>query len=144
MRISSVLQRKGREIMTVRGNEKVAAAVRKLHEARIGALVVNDRWGKLAGMFSERDVIGGLARHGAPALDMEVAELMTPDVTTCAPDDRLDDVMHVMTVHRVRHRPVVERGELTGIVSIGDLVKHRLDEKQEEANVLLDIARARV
>jgi CBS domain-containing protein len=144
MRISSVLQRKGREILTVRGNEKVAAAVRKLHEARIGVLVVNDRWGKLAGMFSERDVIGALARHGAAALDMDVAELMTPDVTTCDPDDRLDDVMHVMTVHRVRHLPVVERGELAGIVSIGDLVKHRLDEKQDEANVLLDIARARV
>jgi CBS domain-containing protein len=144
MRISTVLQRKGGEIQTVRGNEKIAAAIRKLHEARIVALVVNDRWGKLAGMFSERDVITGLARHGEAALDMDVADLMTPDVTTCDPDDRLDDVMHVMTAHRVRHLPVVARGELVGIVSIGDLVKHRLDEKQEEANVLLDIARARI
>jgi predicted transcriptional regulator len=69
---------------------------------------------------------------------------MTPDVTTCDPDDRIDDVMQVMTVHRVRHLPVVEKGAVIGIVSIGDLVKHRLDEKAEEANVLLDIARARV
>ena len=144
MRISHVLGRKGREISTIRSTDKVSAAVRKLHEDRIGALVVNDRWGKLAGMFSERDVIAGLARAGSAILDAEVSELMTPDVTTCGPDDRLDDVMHVMTVHRVRHLPVVENGALVGIVSIGDLVKHRLDEKAEEANVLLDIARARV
>lgn len=144
MRISQVLRRKGPEVSTVRGGELVAAAVRKLHQDRIGALVVNDRWGKLAGMFSERDVITGLARHGAAALDLEVAELMTPDVTTCGPDDRLDDVMHVMTAHRVRHLPVVEAGAVVGIVSIGDLVKHRLEEKAEEANVLLDIARARI
>jgi CBS domain-containing protein len=144
MRISNVLRHKGRDVSTIRANDKVATAVRKLHEDRIGALVVNDRWGKLAGMFSERDVIAGLARGGSAALEKEVAELMTPDVTTCGPDDRIDDVMQVMTVHRVRHLPVVEKGAVVGIVSIGDLVKHRLEEKAEEANVLLDIARARV
>jgi CBS domain-containing protein len=144
MRVNEVLRHKGREVAMVRSSDKVAVAVRKLFENRIGALVVNDRWGKLAGMFSERDVIAGLARQGTAALDLQVAELMTPDVTTCTPEDRVDDVMQVMTVHRVRHLPVMEGGQVTGIVSIGDLVKYRLDEMKEEANVLLDLTRARV
>src|SRR5438046_359827 len=133
MRVNEVLRRKGGEVAVVRSSEKVASAVRKLFENRIGALVVNDRWGKLAGMFSERDVIAGLARQGTAALELQVAELMTPDVTTCTPEDRVDDVMQVMTVHRVRHLPVMEGGQVTGIVSIGDLVKYRLDEMKEEA-----------
>jgi CBS domain-containing protein len=144
MSVRSVLRRKGPEVATVRAQDKVGAAVKMLWEKRIGALVVNDKWGKLAGMFSERDVISGLGRQGAGALDLEVGELMTPDVTTCSPDDRIDDVMQVMTAHRVRHLPVIEGGRLVGIVSIGDLVKQRLDEKEEEAHVLLDIARARL
>jgi CBS domain-containing protein len=144
MRINDVLRRKGPEVARVRSAEKVSDAIRKLFENGIGALVVNDRWGKLAGMFTERDVIAGLARHGSAALDLEVGELMTPDVTTCAPQDRIDDVTQVMTVHRVRHLPVVDGGEIVGIVSIGDLVKYRLDEMREEAHVLLDLTRARM
>jgi CBS domain-containing protein len=144
MKISQILHKKGREVSSIRSGDKVNEAVKRLYRDRIGALVVNDRWGKLAGMFSERDVISGLARRGSAALDDEVGSLMTPDVTTCTLDDRLDDVMQVMTVHRVRHLPVVENGAVIGIVSIGDLVKHRLDEKVEETNVLLDLARARV
>jgi CBS domain-containing protein len=93
-------------------------------------------------MFSERDVIRALAEDGAAALDYEVHELMTPEVTTCAPEDRLDAVMAIMTAHRIRHLPVMQAGRLVGLVSIGDLVKHRLDEKEIEANVLLDISRA--
>jgi CBS domain-containing protein len=144
MRVAEILHVKGRHVSTVRSTESVEVAVRKLYEERIGALVVVDRWGKLAGMFSERDVIHALAQHGAEALGYEVHELMTPDVTTCTPADRLEEVMQVMTVHRVRHLPVMEGDQLIGLVSIGDLVKFRLEEKETEANVLRDITRAHV
>jgi CBS domain-containing protein len=143
MPVAEILHRKGRHVSTVRTIDTVEVAVKKLYDERIGALVVLDRWGKLAGMFSERDVIHALARHGAEALTYEVHELMTPDVTTCTPEDRIDTVMQVMTAHRVRHLPVMEKGELIGIVSLGDLVKHRLDEKEQEAAVLRDLTRAR-
>jgi CBS domain-containing protein len=143
MSIAEILHHKGRQVSTIRTIDAVETALRKLDEERIGALVVLDRWGKLAGMFSERDVIHALAQHGAEALAFEVHEIMTPDVTTCAPEDRLDAVMQVMTAHRIRHLPVMEQGQLVGLVSMGDLVKHRLDEKEQEAAVLRDITRAR-
>src|SRR6185437_9031370 len=143
MSVSALLRGKGSHVATVRTTETVATAVTKLHDERIGALVVLDRWGKLAGMFSERDVIHALAMHGAEALTFEVHELMSPDVTTSAPADRIDTVMALMTAHRIRHLPVMEEGQIVGLVSIGDLVKHRLDEKESEANVLRDITRAR-
>ena len=142
MTVASLLGGKGHHVTTIRTTDKVASAVEKLNEERIGALVVLDRWGKLAGMFSERDVIRGLAQDGAAALGFEVHELMTPDVTTCAPEDPIDRAMALMTAHRIRHLPVTAEGKILGLVSIGDLVKYRLDEKEVEANVLLDIARA--
>src|SRR6185437_12522255 len=142
MTVASLLGGKGHHVTTIRTTDKVSTAVEKLNEERIGALVVVDRWGKLAGMFSERDVVRGLAQNGAAALDYEVHELMTPDVTTCTPDDRIETAMEVMTAHRFRHLPVMDGDKIVGLVSIGDLVKYRLDEKEIEANVLLDIARA--
>ncbi len=96
----------------------------------------------LANVFLERDVIYGIARQGAAALAGEVGELMTPEVTTCALRDRVDAVMSVMTAHRIRHLPVMEEGLLIGLVSIGDLVKSKLVEKEQEANVLRDITLA--
>jgi len=143
MPVADILQRKGRHVSTIRSLDTVETAVQKLYEERIGALAVLDRWGKLVGMLSERDVLHALARHGAEALRFEVHELMSPDVTTCTPMDRIDEAMQVMTAHRVRHLPVVENGQLVGLVSIGDLVKHRLDEKEREAAVLMDLTRAR-
>jgi CBS domain-containing protein len=143
MPVADILHHKGRHVSTVRSVDSVEAAVRKLHDERIGALVVLDRWGKLVGMFSERDVLHALARHGAETLTYEVHELMTPDVTTCAPTDRIDDVMKVMTAHRVRHLPVMESQELVGLVSIGDLVKHRVREMEMETGVLRDAVIAR-
>ena len=141
MTISTLLAHKGSEVATIRTSDTVVKAVQQLHENRIGALVVLDRRGRLAGMFSERDVIRGLAEAGTESLDYEVHELMTPEVTTCSPADRIDAVMAIMTAHRIRHLPVLDDGRLVGLVSIGDLVKHRLDEKEIEASVLLDIAR---
>jgi CBS domain-containing protein len=143
MSVAEILHRKGRHVSTARSIDTVEAAIRQLYDERIGALVVLNRWGKIVGMFSERDAIHALARHGSEALQYEVHELMTPDVTTCSPGDRIDAVMELMSVHRVRHLPVMEEEKLVGIVSMGDLVKQRLDEKQQEANTLLDLARAR-
>ncbi len=143
MRISEILHQKGAQVRTVRSTETVKVAIAKLYAERIGALVVVDRWGKLVGMFSERDVIHALARHGAETLGYEVHELMTPDVTTCSLDDRVHEVMEIITAHRVRHLPVTDKGRLVGLVSIGDLLKSRLDLMETEANVLHDITRAR-
>lgn len=140
--IAQLLHHKGNHVSTIRSTDKVAAGIRQLHAEHIGALAVLDRRGRLVGMFSERDVIRALAEDGPKALDYEVHELMTPEVTTAAPADRIDHVMAIMTSHRIRHLPVMQDGRLIGLVSIGDLVKYRLDEKEIEANVLLDIARA--
>ncbi len=139
MHVLEVLHHKGSNVAKIRTLDTVEAAIQKLSQERIGALVVTDRMGELAGMVSERDIIHALARHGTEALKFEVHELMTPDVTTCGPNDRVEAVMAIMTAHRVRHLPVMEAGRLIGIVSMGDLVKNRLLEKEQEANVLRDI-----
>ena len=143
MLISEVLRDKGREVIRVRTSDKVSAAVQKLAERRIGAVIVEDRYYKPVGIFSERDLVKALARSGPRVLDYEVRELMTSPFMSCRPEDRIDAVLGVMTMQRIRHFPVMENGELVGLVSIGDLVKHRLDEKELEANVLLEITRMR-
>ena len=143
MLISDVLRNKGREVITVRTTDKVRLAIQKLAERRIGALVVEDRRLKPVGIFSERDLVRALAREGAEAADYEVAQLMTSPILSCRAADRIDAVIGAMTMQRIRHFPVMEGGELVGLVSIGDLVKYRLDEKELEANVLLDITRMR-
>jgi CBS domain-containing protein len=143
MLISDVLRSKGHEVVRVRSDDSVTDAVRKLSEHRIGAVVVEDRWMKLVGIFSERDLLNAIAHRGASALACRVSELMTSPVVTCRSFDRIDTVLGLMTLRRSRHLPVVDDGELRGIVSIGDLIKHRLDEKELEANVLLEISRLR-
>lgn len=142
MRITEILHHKGRKVHRTRTVETVAAAARLLAGHNIGALLVQDPWGHHAGLFSERDLVRGLARHGAAALGLPVAELMTADVITCHPHDRIDEAMRMMTAHRIRHLPVEEGGAIVGIVSIGDLVRSLLDEKELEVGVLRDLARA--
>jgi CBS domain-containing protein len=141
MFISDVLRNKGHRVEQIRSNQTVAEAVRELAEHKIGALVVEDDWMRVAGIFSERDFVNAVAREGATALTRPVSDLMSSPVITCVPSDRIDTVLAKMTVARVRHMPVVENGHLLGIVSIGDLVKHRSEEKELEANVLLEISR---
>lgn len=143
MLISEVLHGKGHEVVKIREEETVADAVRKLSEHKIGALVVEDRWMRMAGIFSERDFVNAVAREGSAALQRFVRELMSSRVITCESDDRIDAVLAKMTVARIRHVPVVNQDRLVGIVSIGDLVKHRLEEKELEANVLLELSRLR-
>ena len=141
MLVSDVLRTKGHHVVRIHPTESVEAAVRKLAEHRIGALVVEDRWMKPVGIFSERDFINAAARDGASVLGLAVEQLMSHPMLTCRASDRIDAVLATMTTARIRHLPVIENNELKGIVSIGDLVKHRLDEKELEASVLLDLSR---
>ena len=143
MLVSDVLRTKGHHVVRIHPTESVEAAVRKLAEHRIGALVVEDRWMKPVGIFSERDFINAAARDGASVLGLAVEQLMSHPMPTCRASDRIDAVLATMTTARIRHLPVIENNELKGIVSIGDLVKHRLDEKELEASVLRDISRMR-
>src|ERR1700733_14979672 len=141
MSISDVLHGKGHQVVKVRTTDSVQTAVRKLADEHIGAVVVEDQWMRHAGIFSERDFLNAVAEHGAAALAFPVEKLMSAPLVTCRPADRVDTALAAMTMAKIRHLPVVDGGHLVGIVSIGDLVKHRLDEKALEANVLLDIAR---
>lgn len=136
MNVESILQTKGREVVSVKPGESVAAAAETLHRRRIGAALVLDGDGAVEGVISERDIVRGLATHGGVVLGMKVAELMTSDVETCEPGDAVDHVMAVMTERRVRHLPVMRNGKLVGVISIGDVVKHRLAEIESEAKSL--------
>ena len=143
MLISDVLRTKGRHVVKVRTADTVALAVSKLAENRIGALVVENQWMHLVGIFSERDFVNAIARDGAAVLGFDVQQLMSSPIISCRSSDRIDAVLATMTLAKVRHLPVIDDDALKGIVSIGDLVKHRLDEKELEANVLLELSRMR-
>lgn len=141
MLVRDVLRRKGGDVTTAQEGALVADVVRILADERIGAVVVLDRRGDLAGLFSERELVLACAAHGDAALGMEVGGLMNRAVITGTPDERIDDALRRMTLRRSRHLPVIEDGRLTGIISLGDLVKQRLEEKELEAGVLLELAR---
>ena len=143
MQISDILRVKGRQVTTVSESGTIESVVRLLAEKRVGAVVVEDRWSKLAGIFSERDLVQALAKRGVAIMALPVRELMTTQVITCVDEDRVETILARMTQNRIRHLPVLQDGKLAGIVSIGDLVHVRLDEKELEAGVLLDIARMR-
>lgn len=143
MFVSDVLRIKGHMVATVLPSDSVQAAVQKLAELGIGAVVVQDQWQKLVGIFGERELVRLLSRDWNNGLNLRVKDAMNHLVVTCQPGDRIDAVLGAMTVNKIRHVPVVDEGRLAGIVSIGDLVKHRLDEKELEAGVLLEIARMR-
>ena len=135
-KVSAVLERKGRQVVTVSPNDSVATLVRVLSRNRIGAAPVVDQVGRLIGIISERDVIRGIAEHGEAAIALPVGRLMTADVRTCAPEDAIVELMETMTLQRFRHLPVMRDGALDGIVSIGDVVKQRLQEAQSELDEL--------
>lgn len=143
MFIADVLRIKGQKVATVLPTDSIQTAVRKLAELRIGAVVVQDQWQKLVGIFSERDLVKLLDREWKEALGHRVEDVMTRAVITCRPSDRIDSVLTVITMNKIRHIPVMDNRALVGIVSIGDLVKHRMDEKEMEAGVLLEISRMR-
>jgi CBS domain-containing protein len=139
VQISQLLRHKGREVATIDGAESVRTALALLAEKGIGALVVSSDGRRVDGIVSERDVARGLHSHGAGLLAEPVSGLMTAQVHTCRPDASVHDLAQTMTDHRVRHVPVVDGdGALIGIVSIGDVVKARLDELEEERKHMVD------
>ena len=138
MQISQLLRHKGREVTTVDGSESVRTALALLADKGIGALVVSSDGRRVDGIVSERDVARGLHDRGAGLLAEPVSSVMTTEVNVCPPDASVDGLARTMTDHRVRHVPVVADGVLVGIVSIGDVVKARLDELEEERRQLVD------
>src|SRR5579862_1098044 len=141
-KVSSVLNHKGHDVVTVTPEQTVKAVVKVLAQHRIGAVpVVNER-GQIIGIISERDIIRGMSQHADAVLTLPAEQLMTREVKTCSSEDQLVDLMEVMTLQRIRHLPVVENGSLQGIVSIGDVVKQRIEEVQTEAEQLRNYIRS--
>ena len=138
MLIEHILRRKGRDVVTVAAADPVTAAVAVLGERNIGAVVVTADDRTIVGILSERDVVRALANEGPGALQRTVGDLMTTEVTSCAPNTTNDELMAVMTEQRIRHIPVVADGALGGIISIGDVVKNRLSDLETETKVLHD------
>ena len=143
MTVQNILNEKGTKVATVRPHETIGTLVHKLKLENIGSVVVSQDGKRVDGIISERDIVRGLAAHGAELLAMRVDKLMIRDVLTCAPADSVKDVMQTMTSRRVRHLPVVENGKMVGVVSIGDVVKDRLQDVEMEARVLRDYITAR-
>jgi CBS domain-containing protein len=138
MKVRMMLSTKGGKVVTARSDTTVETAIRMLKLEGIGALVVSDDGGKILGILSERDVVRALVEHGGDLMTMPVSKLMTRSVKTCTPDANIQEVMSEMTRSRIRHLPVVENGTLCGIISIGDVVKNRLEELETETTVLRD------
>jgi CBS domain-containing protein len=143
MKVADILKTKGSAVKTVRPDETAKVFAEHLRNERIGAMIVSRDGSTLEGIISERDLAYGLAAYGDRLPSMRVSELMTRLVILCTPEDTIAEVMTVMTQRRIRHLPVKDGGRLVGIISIGDVLKHRLGEMQLEANVLRDVAIAR-
>jgi CBS domain-containing protein len=136
MFVSDILAQKGGLVFAVTPGTSVAQLSQQLSTRRIGSVLVLDGEGSVAGIVSERDLVRAMASHGAKAMELEARQVMTREVVTCDPDDSIDQVMQTMTSGRFRHLPVVRHGELLGLVSIGDVVKARLEEAKHETEAL--------
>jgi CBS domain-containing protein len=136
MNVEGILRAKGTRVATIRPDATVVELVRGLRDEGVGAMVVSEDGHHLDGIVSERDVVRALAQVGSRVLQQRVSEIMSTEVMTCTPTDPVKSLMELMTRHRIRHLPVVTNGRLVGIVSIGDVVKNRLDEMATETSVL--------
>jgi predicted transcriptional regulator len=141
MTIESILRRKGINVRTIAPEASIKRAADWLRAENIGALVVTSE-NAVLGLISEREIVHAFSRHGETAGSMLVKEIMQSGVTTVSPDESVNRVMKLMTHYRVRHMPVLSGGKLVGIVSIGDVVKHRLEDLELETNVLRDVYNA--
>ncbi len=141
MLADQILERKGRAGSTVAPDATVRDALATLAEVNVGALIVSPDGSALAGIISERDIVRRLAADGPGLLDQPVSALMQSEVHTCTGSDNIDQLMHLMSEHRIRHLPVVADGALVGIISIGDVVKTRVDELVTEKDQLVDYIR---
>ena len=137
MKVAEILKQKGQDVISVRPTESIETLSHRLRLAKIGAMVVLGEGGALIGI-----IVHGIAEHGASCLTMTVADLMTRRVITCGSQDSVTRISRLMTENRIRHLPVAEGGKLVGVVSVGDVVKNRLEEMSLEASVLRDIATA--
>jgi CBS domain-containing protein len=138
MTVSIILAGKGREIVTIEPNASLSEAVRVLAEKRIGAAIVLGADRRIGGIISERDIVRTLAERGAAALDEPVSRTMTRKVATCNENDTVASIMERMTAGKFRHMPVVDQSRLVGVVSIGDIVKHRVHEMERESVAMRD------
>ena len=136
MTVRAILSRKGRDVATIAPMASLSEAVRLLAQRRIGAVVVTGPDDRVAGILSERDIVRSLSERGPAALDDNVAAVMTRKVMTCTEAETVAAIMERMTAGKFRHLPVVEQGRLAGIISIGDVVKWRLEEIEGETNAL--------
>ena len=140
MSVSKIIQTKGSVVKTVRPESSARELSVRLHADQIGAMVVSSDGKSIDGIVTERDLAYGLAAHGSDLPTIPVSRLMTKIVLVCSPEDSITHVMKLMTQRRVRHLPVRDGAQLVGIISIGDVLKHRLDELELEANVMRDYA----
>ena len=138
MNVAHVLGNKGHQVVSVQPHRTLAETTRMLAEKRIGAVVVMGAAEELLGILSERDIVRALGTDGAAALDRPVSKIMTAKVVTCRSQTSVDELMEIMTAGRFRHVPVVEDGRVIGIVSIGDVVKHRVAEIEAESKMMRD------
>jgi len=133
MTVKSILEEKGRDVVTIAPTETLESAVRTLAQNRIGAVVVTSAAGRIEGILSERDIVRAIATEGAGVLDKLVSTAMTSRVKTCTEAATINEVMDIMTRGRSRHLPVEENGMVAGIISIGDVVKRRISDVESEA-----------
>jgi CBS domain-containing protein len=138
MNVKAILAAKGGNIVSIEPTADLAAAANLLSARRIGAVVICGAGGRLAGILSERDIVRAVSEHGAAALTLPVGQVMTRNVATCAEDDSIASIMERMTTGKFRHMPVVAKDKLIGVVSIGDVVKQRVEEVEQESKAMRD------
>ena len=138
MTVARILSAKGRDVTTMPPHRTISEAARMLAEKRIGAVIIAGAKGEILGILSERDIVRVVGLQGAAALDHAVSKHMTAKVVTCDPSMSLDNLMDAMTAGRFRHMPVMDEGVLSGIISIGDVVKHRVAQIEGEAQAMRD------
>jgi CBS domain-containing protein len=142
-KVAAVLEGKGALVWTVRSYDQISQALSILHEGKVGALVVADDGVHIDGILSERDIVREMHQVGREIFEVNVASIMSTQVQTCSPDDEVGDLALLMTERRIRHIPVVEDGVLCGIISIGDVVKHRIAQLEGDRDELLEYVGAR-
>ena len=136
MKVENILDHKGRDVISVRPQSSIGEAAKLLSEKNIGAVLVTDHTAQPAGILSERDIVRRVAAGGEHALSEPVSECMTRAVKSCSPSDTINEIMGFMTAHRIRHMPVIEQGTVVGMISIGDVVKRKINEAEQEAEAL--------
>ncbi len=136
MKAKHILQSKGADVFAVSPDDSIAVAVSLLNEKNIGAVIVRGKSDEVVGILSERDVVRRLGKNGVEAMALRVSDCMTANPFTCAPDATIEELMAKMTEKRIRHLPVTQDGRVVGVISIGDVVKRKIEETEREAAAL--------